>query len=229
MEEYQSSKKSQKKSKQSDEESKKNNNNSTTENVYEFLKEENKKALFDKLINNFNENFLTEQKLTKSRQSQIPYFKFDNNELNSNDITNPNKTEEETKTNQKKENEEYEIIRLGETTEITFGNDIIYDLTLMSDYVIAVSKEHLKIFDLNDPNFKEVKSVNIKNIFFYCVDATKIENIYYIAFGGNTNSIFLYTINIEKDDVKENIDELIGHKNDINDLKFLTVNQNILI
>ena len=229
MEEYQSSKKSQKKSKQSDEESKKNNNNSTTENVYEFLKEENKKALFDKLINNFNENFLTEQKLTKSRQSQIPYFKFDNNELNSNNSTNPNKTEEETKTNQKKENEEYEIIRLGETTEITFGNDIIYDLTLMSDYVIAVSKEHLKIFDLNDPNFKEVKSVNIKNIFFYCVDATKIENIYYIAFGGNTNSIFLYTINIEKEDVQENIEELIGHKNDINDLKFLTVNQNILI
>ena len=229
MEEYQSSKKSQKKSKQSDEESKKNNNNSTTENVYEFLKEENKKALFDKLINNFNENFLTEQKLTKSRQSQIPYFKFDNNELNSNNITNPNKTEEETKTNQKKENEEYEIIRLGETTEITFGNDIIYDLTLMSDYVIAVSKEHLKIFDLNYPNFKEVKSVNIKNIFFYCVDATKIENIYYIAFGGNTNSIFLYTINIEKEDVQENIEELIGHKNDINDLKFLTVNQNILI
>ena len=229
MEEYQSSKKSQKKSKQSDEESKKNNNNSTTENVYEFLKEENKKALFDKLINNFNENFLTEQTLTKSRQSQIPYFKFDNNELNSNNSTNPNKTEEETKTNQKKENEEYEIIRLGETTEITFGNDIIYDLTLMSDYVIAVSKEHLKIFDLNDPNFKEVKSVNIKNIFFYCVDATKIENIYYIAFGGNTNSIFLYTINIEKEDVQENIEELIGHKNDINDLKFLTVNQNILI
>ena len=229
MEEYQSSKKSQKKSKQSDEESKKNNNNSTTENVYEFLKEENKKALFDKLINNFNENFLTEQKLTKSRQSQIPYFKFDNNELNSNNSTNPNKTEEETKTNQKKENEEYEIIRLGETTEITFGNDIIYDLTLMSDYVIAVSKEHLKIFDLNYPNFKEVKSVNIKNIFFYCVDATKIENIYYIAFGGNTNSIFLYTINIEKEDVQENIEELIGHKNDINDLKFLTVNQNILI
>jgi regulator of sirC expression with transglutaminase-like and TPR domain len=82
MEEYQSNKKGQKKSKQSDEESKKNNNNSNTENVYEFLKEENKKALFDKLINNFNENFLTDQKLTKSRQSQIPYFKFDNNELN---------------------------------------------------------------------------------------------------------------------------------------------------
>ena len=229
MEEYQNSKKSQKKSKQSDEESKKNNNNSNTENVYEFLKEENKKALFDKLINNFNENFLTEQKLTKSRQSQIPYFKFDNNELTSNNITSPNKMEEETKANQKKENEEYEIIRLGETNEITFGNDIIYDLALMSDYVIAVSKEHLKIFDLNDPNFKEVKSVNIKNIFFYCVDATKIDNIYYIAFGGNTNSIFLYTINIEKEDVKENIEELIGHKNDINDLKFLTVNQNILI
>ena len=229
MEEYQSNKKGQKKSKQSDEESKKNNNNSNTENVYEFLKEENKKALFDKLINNFNENFLTDQKLTKSRQSQIPYFKFDNNELNSNNANNPNKMEEENKSNQKKENEEYEIIRLGETKEITFGNDIIYDLALISDYVIAVSKEHLKIFDLNEANFKEVKSINIKNIFFYCVDATKIDNIYYIAFGGNTNSIFLYMINIEKEELTENIEELIGHKNDINDLKFLTVNQNILI
>ena len=229
MEEYQSNKKGQKKSKQSDEESKKNNNNSNTENVYEFLKEENKKALFDKLINNFNENFLTDQKLTKSRQSQIPYFKFDNNELNSNNANNPNKMEEENKSNQKKENEEYEIIRLGETKEITFGNDIIYDLALISDYVIAVSKEHLKIFDLNEANFKEVKSINIKNIFFYCVDATKIDNIYYIAFGGNTNSIFLYMINIEKEELTENIEELIGHKNDVNDLKFLTVNQNILI
>jgi polycomb protein EED len=220
MEEYQNSKKSQKKSKQSDEESKKNNNNSNTENVYEFLKEENKKALFDKLINNFNENFLTEQKLTNSRQSQIPYFKFENNEINSN-------VEEE---NKKKDNEEFEIIRLGETKEIVFGNDIIYDLALMSDYVIAVSKEHMKMFDLEDPNFKEVKSVNIKGIFFYCVDATKIDNIYYIAFGGNTNSIFLYTIDLENEnDIKENIEELIGHKNDINDLKFLTVNQNILI
>ena len=84
MEEFPSSKKSTKKSRQSDEDSKKNNSNSSNENVYEFLKEENKKALFDKLINNFNENFLTEQKLTNSRQSQIPYFKFENNEINSN-------------------------------------------------------------------------------------------------------------------------------------------------
>ena len=220
MEEFPSSKKSTKKSRQSDEDSKKNNSNSSNENVYEFLKEENKKALFDKLINNFNENFLTEQKLTNSRQSQIPYFKFENNEINSN-------VEEE---NKKKDNEEFEIIRLGETKEIVFGNDIIYDLALMSDYVIAVSKEHMKMFDLEDPNFKEVKSVNIKGIFFYCVDATKIDNIYYIAFGGNTNSIFLYTIDLENEnDIKENIEELIGHKNDINDLKFLTIHQNILL
>ena len=220
MEEFPSSKKSTKKSRHSDEDSKKNNSNSSNENVYEFLKEENKKALFDKLINNFNENFLTEQKLTNSRQSQIPYFKFENNEINSN-------VEEE---NKKKDNEEFEIIRLGETKEIVFGNDIIYDLALMSDYVIAVSKEHMKMFDLEDPNFKEVKSVNIKGIFFYCVDATKIDNTYYIAFGGNTNSIFLYTIDLENEnDIKENIEELIGHKNDINDLKFLTIHQNILL
>ena len=80
MDEFQGNKKSQKKSKINEEESKKNNSNNNNENVYEFLKEENKKALFDKLINNFNENFLTDQKLTKTRQSQIPYFKFDNNE-----------------------------------------------------------------------------------------------------------------------------------------------------
>ena len=132
--------------------------------------------------------------------------------------------------NTKKESEDFEILKLGETKEISFGNDIIYDLSLMSNYVIAVSKEHLKLFDLDDPNFKEVKSINIKGIFFYCVDSTKIGDTYYIAFGGNTNSIFLYTINVENaDDVKENIDELIGHKNDINDLKFLIVNQNILL
>ena len=223
MEEFPSNKKIQKKSRINEEESRKNNNNSNNENVYEFLKEENKKALFDKLINNFNESFLTEQKLTKSRQSQIPYFKFDNNETD-------NKIEEENKINTKKESEEFEIIKLGETKEISFGNDIIYDLSIMSNYIIAVSKEHLKMFDLDDPNFKEVKSINIKGIFFYCVDSTKIDNVYYIAFGGNTNSIFLYTINVEnEEDIKDNIDELIGHKNDINDLKFLIVNQNILL
>ena len=225
MEEFPSNKKVQKKSKLNDEESRKNNS-SNNENVYEFLKEENKKALFDKLINNFNENFLTEQKLTKSRQSQIPYFKFDNNEVNEINI----KMEEENKINPKKDDEEFEIIKLGETKEISFGNDIIYDLSLMSNYIIAVSKEHLKLFDLDDPNFKEVKSVNIKDIFFYCVDSTKIDNTYYIAFGGNTNSIFLYTIDMEnEEDIKENIDELIGHKNDINDLKFLITNKNILL
>ena len=80
MEEIPSNKKNSKKSRINDEESRKNNSNTNNENVYEFLKEENKKALFDKLINNFNENFLTDQKLTKTRQSQIPYFKFDNNE-----------------------------------------------------------------------------------------------------------------------------------------------------
>ena len=225
MEEFPSNKKVQKKSKLNDEESRKNNS-SNNENVYEFLKEENKKALFDKLINNFNENFLTEQKLTKSRQSQIPYFKFDNNEVNEINI----KMVEENKINPKKDDEEFEIIKLGETKEISFGNDIIYDLSLMSNYIIAVSKEHLKLFDLDDPNFKEVKSVNIKGIFFYCVDSTKIDNTYYIAFGGNTNSIFLYTIDMEnEEDIKENIDELIGHKNDINDLKFLITNKNILL
>ena len=223
MEEIPSNKKNSKKSRINDEESRKNNSNTNNENVYEFLKEENKKALFDKLINNFNENFLTDQKLTKTRQSQIPYFKFDNNE------TKDEKMVEEI-LNTKKESEDFEILKLGETKEISFGNDIIYDLSLMSNYVIAVSKEHLKLFDLDDPNFKEVKSINIKGIFFYCVDSTKIGDTYYIAFGGNTNSIFLYTINVENaDDVKENIDELIGHKNDINDLKFLIVNQNILL
>jgi hypothetical protein len=163
MEEIPSNKKNSKKSRINDEESRKNNSSSNNENVYEFLKEENKKALFDKLINNFNENFLTEQKLTKTRQSQIPYFKFDNNE------TKDEKMEEE-KINPKKESEDFEILKLGETKEISFGNDIIYDLSLMSNYVIAVSKEHLKLFDLDDPNFKEVKSINIKGIFFYCVD-----------------------------------------------------------
>ena len=203
MEEQQNNKKSQKKSKQSIE--KKIDTNLTTENIYEFLRQDNKLELFNKLINNFNKNFLIEQKLSKSRQSQIPYFEFDNNKLNPNNINNPNKIEEENKMFQSKKDEEYEIVRLIETKEVTFGNDVVYDLAFMSDYVVAVSNEYLKIFDLNDPNFKQVKSVNIKNIFFYCVDTTKIGNAYYIAFGGNSNSIFLYTINIEKKDVKENI------------------------
>ena len=105
MEEFPSGKKNSKKSRINEDDSRKNNSSTNNENVYEFLKEENKKALFDKLINNFNENFLTEQKLTKSRPSQIPYFKFDNNESINSKI-------EEEKINPKKENEDFEIIKL---------------------------------------------------------------------------------------------------------------------
>ena len=223
MDESPTSKKNPKKSRINDEDSKKNNQNNN-ENIYEFLKEENKKLLFDKLINNFSENFLLEQKLTLTRQNQIPYFKFNDNSIPSNEELN--------KINEsKKEEDDYEIIKLGETKEIIIGNDIIYGLALISHYVIAVSKEYMKMYDLKEQDYKEVKSICIKDVFFYCVDATKIDNIYFIVMGGNTNSIFMYTINIESSDSEnnENITELIGHKNDINDLKFLIINPNILL
>ena len=230
FDESSNNKKNIKKSRINDEDSKKNNQNNN-DNIYEFLKEENKKVLFDKLINNFSESFLVEQKLTVSRQNQIPYFKF-------NDKTIPE--EKNNIKDLKKEIKEYEIIKVGETKEILLGNDIIYGLTLLSHYVVAVTKEYMKMYDLKDSNYKEVKSIFIKDVFFYCVDATKLDNIYYIVMGGNTNSIFIYSINFEnniKDDnnnnntgeLNENIDELIGHKNDVNDLKFLIKNPNILL
>ena len=223
MDESSNNKKNLKRSRTNDEDPKKNNQ-INNENVYEFLKEENKKLLFDKLINNFSENFLLEQKLTKSRQNQIPYFNFNDKLISVNDDKN--------KINEiKNKDEEYEIIKIGETKEINLGSDIIYDLTLISHYVVAVTKEYMKMYDLKDLNFKEVKSIYIKDVFFYCVDATKIDNIYYIVMGGNANSIFLYTINIENDnsDINEYINELIGHKNDINDLKFLIKHPYILL
>ena len=223
MDESSNNKKNIKRSRANDEDSKKNSQ-INNENVYEFLKEENKKLLFDKLINNFSENFLLEQKLTKTRQNQIPYFNFNDKLISVN--------EDKNKINEiKNEDEEYEIIKIGETKEINLGSDIIYGLTLISHYVVAVTKEYMKMYDLKDLNFKEVKSIYIKDVFFYCVDATKIDNIYYIVMGGNANSIFLYTINIENNnsDINENINELIGHKNDINDLKFLIKHPNILL
>ena len=222
MDESSKNKKNQKKLRMNEEDSKKNNQNNN-DNVYEFLKEENKKLLFDKLINNFSENFLLDQKLTISRQSQIPYFKFNEK---------PNIIDEgQNKINEDKKRDEYEVINVKETKEINIGNDIIYGLALLSHYVIAVTKEYMKMFDLKDENYKEVKSICIKNVFFYCVSVTKIDKIYYIVMGGNTNSIFLYTINIENNNngMSENIEELIGHKNDINDLKFLIKHPNILL
>jgi polycomb protein EED len=215
-------KKNSKKSRINDEEPKKINPNNN-ENVYDFLKEENKKALFDKLINNFDENFFVEQKLAISRQNQIPYFNFNEK---------PMTIEEECKENNVINiNEEYEIIKIGEEKEILMGNDIIYGLTIISHYVIAVSKEYMKMYDLKDENYKEVKSICVKDVFFYCVDSTKLDNNYYIVMGGNTNSIFMYTISVENNnfETNENIEELIGHKNDINDLKFLIKHPNILL
>ena len=141
-----------------DEDSKKNNQNNN-DNVYEFLKEENKKLIFDKLINNFSEHFLLDQKLTISRQNQIPYFKF--NEKPVLVIEEQNKKNEH-----KKRNGDYEIINEKETDEIILGNDIIYGLTLLGHYVIAVTKEYMKMFDLKDANYKEVKSIYIKDVFF---------------------------------------------------------------
>jgi len=208
------------KSRSGEEELKKNSNNN--DNIYEYLKEENKKILFDKLISNFNENFLMDQKLTPSRQKQIPYFKFNENSVTKNDEKKEGK--------EQKIEKNFESIKFGETKEINFGNDIIYGLTLLSHYVIAVSNEFMKIFDIKDDNYKEVKSINIQGVFFYCVNATKINDIYYIVMGGNANSIFLYTINKKQNkNLTENIEELLGHKNDINDLKFLIKHPNILI
>ena len=206
-----------------DEDSKKNNQNNN-DNVYEFLKEENKKLIFDKLINNFSEHSLLEQKLTTSRQNQIPYFKFNEKYI----LVDEEKNK---KSECKKESNDYEIINVKETKEIVFGNDIIYSLALLSHYVIAVSKEYMKMYDLKDTYYKEVKSIFIKNVFFYCVCTTKIHNKFYIVMGGNTNSIFLYTIIIENNDcdMNEKIEELIGHKNDVNDLKFLIKHPNILL
>ena len=199
---------------------KKNNN----ENIYEFLKEENKKILFDKLINNLNENFLFEQKLTNSRQSQIPYFNFNEKPMSISDEQNEINNSKDSK----KDTGNYETIKMEETKDVSFGNDIIYGLALLNHYVVAVSKEYIKMYDLKDPNFKEVKSIFIKDVFFYCVDTSKLDNYYYIVMGGNTNSIFMYTINNDSD-FQENIEELIGHKNDINDLKFLIKHPNILL
>ena len=223
LDESSTNKKNQKKSRINDEDSKKNYQNNN-DNVYEFLKEENKKLLFEKLINNFSEHFLLDQKLTKSRLNQIPYFKFNEKPILVNE-------EQNKKNERRKVKGDYEIINEKETKEIILGNDIIYGLTLLSHYVIAVTKEYMKMFDLKDANYREVKSICIKNVFFYCVCATKINNKYYIVMGGNTNSIFLYTIIIENHDseLNENIDELIGHKNDINDLKFLIKHPNILL
>ena len=112
--------------------------------------------------------------MTESRQKQIPYFKFNDKPISL--------KEEQNKINEsKKEEDEFEIIKVGDTKEIILGNDIIYGLTLISHYVIAVSKEYMKMYDLKDPDFKEVKSICIKEVFFYCVDATKLDNIYYIV------------------------------------------------
>ena len=215
--------KNQKKLRINDEDSKKNNQNNN-DNVYEFLKEENKKLIFDKLINNFSEHSLLDQKLTTSRQNQIPYFKFNEKYILLDEEKNK-------KSECKKGSNDYEIINVKETKEIVFGNDIIYGLALLSHYVIAVSKEYMKMYDLKDTNYKEVKSICIKNVFFYCVCATKVQNKFYIVMGGNTNSIFLYTIIIENNDcdMNEKIEELIGHKNDVNDLKFLIKHPNILL
>ena len=74
---------------------------------------------------------------------------------------------------------------------IYIENDIIYGLAFLSHYVIAVMNEYMKMYDLKDPNYKEVKSIFIKDVFFYCVDTTFFNNIYYVVMGGNANSIFL--------------------------------------
>ena len=47
----------------------------------------------------------------------------------------------------------------------------------------------------------------IKDVFFYCVDTSKFDNYYYIVMGGNTNSIFMYTINNDSE-FQENIEAL---------------------
>ena len=218
------------KSKSIEEDIKQKSNQNSSNEIYEFLKEENKKVLFEKIINNYSEQFLTENKLNESRLKQIPYFKFDPPEENNNN-NNPEKDiEKKINLINNKNNSEnnFEAIKLELIKEITVSNEIIYAISLLSHYLIVATNEYLKIFDLEN-EYEEVKSICIKDVFLYCLDTTKINNIFYIAMGGKSNSIFLYTINNNSEDDPEKIEELIGHKNDINELKFLSKQNNILL
>ena len=53
-----------------------------------------------------------------------------------------------------------------ETKEITFGNDIIYGLTLISHYVVAVTKEYMKMYDLKDQNFNSSVPIQTLRSFY---------------------------------------------------------------
>ena len=198
-----------------------NDSNNNNKNGFCFLKEEHEKYFFNKLIEEHNEKLFW-QKLSNSRLDQIPYFKFNENDLSN--ICESKENIKYSKTN--------EILNLKNIKEINIGNDIIYSLALFSHFVIAATNQYIKIYDLID-NYKEVKSIFVKEVFFNCVEVTKIDSKYYIVMGGNANSIFMYIVDnnnkISNSDSKENLEELIGHKNDITELKFLINHSNILL
>lgn len=109
-------------------------------------------------------------------------------------------------------------------TTIQFPEPILYGLALYSNILGAVGGQTVAMYDMND-NTKIVEFI-ISNNELYCISITTNEvwSTLICAVGGQSPIIRVIDIINEKE-----MPQLIGHKNEIYDLKFHPINSNLLL
>ena len=109
------------------------------------------------------------------------------------------------------------------TTLIFEPNTIVYDINFIGNLLVVTGGKYIKVYDI-DNNYDLISSYFIPNENLYCLSLTTINNETPIAAVGG-QGLTIRIINLT--DSKE-MNQLIGHKNEIYDLKFHP-NEHILL
>lgn len=118
-----------------------------------------------------------------------------------------------------------QIFKFYDEKFIQFNDDIVYDLAVLDKYLFAVGNENIKIYNIQN-YYQLVRYFHCEKFEFYCCAVNKLSDKHiYLAAGGNKNAIFLVNLL----NINDRGSYLVGHKNDINTLKFCNAFKEFLL
>ena len=108
-------------------------------------------------------------------------------------------------------------------TTVHFHNDsIVYDLAIIGNLLVVVGDQYMKVYNIENNELLSYYTIPHDNL--YCVTLTEKNNSVIAAIGGQ--QLIIRIINLV---TQREIRQLIGHKNEIYDLKFSPQNSALLL
>lgn len=108
-------------------------------------------------------------------------------------------------------------------TTVHFHNDsIVYDLAIIGNLLVVVGDQYMKVYNIENNELLSYYTIPHDNL--YCVTLTEKNNSVIAAIGGQ--QLIIRIINLV---TQLEIRQLIGHKNEIYDLKFSPQNSSLLL